>query len=49
MRTVIIIPDDLWEKAKTKAMNERVSLAEIIRRALQEYLREGKPKKKGGK
>jgi hypothetical protein len=47
MRTVFIIPDELWEKAKTRALRDRVSLAEIIRRALKEYLRkEASPKGK---
>jgi len=49
MRTVIAIPDGLWEKAKQKALKERVSLAEIVRRALREYLAREKSKKKGGK
>ena len=47
MRTIVNIPDDLWEKAKNKAVDERVSLAEIVRRALTKYLAKGKPKKKG--
>jgi hypothetical protein len=47
MRTVIMIPDDLWEKAKRKAVDERVSLAEIVRRALAKYLVKEKAKRKG--
>ena len=46
MRTVVIIPDELWEKAKRKAVDERVSLAEIIRRALEKFLKQEKTKKK---
>ncbi len=47
MRTVVTIPDDLWERAKNKAIVERASLAEIVRRALKEYL--GKKKTSGRK
>ncbi len=49
MRTVVTIPDDIWEKAKTEAVKQRVSLAEIVRRALAEYFARVESKKKGGK
>lgn len=32
--TSIILAEDVWERAKIKAMEERVSLAEIIRQGL---------------
>ena len=49
MRTVITFPDELWEEAKNRAVKERVSLAEIVRRALAEYLSKKESKKKGEK
>ena len=38
MRTNIILPESLWEKAKIEATMERVSFTEIVRRALIAYL-----------
>jgi hypothetical protein len=38
MRTNIILPESMWEKAKIQATMERVSFTEIVRRALREYL-----------
>jgi hypothetical protein len=38
LRTIISLPDDLWKKAKIRAVEERVSLAEVVRRALEAYL-----------
>ncbi len=43
MRTVVILTAELWEKAKLQAMNDRVSLSEVVRRALREYF--DKPQK----
>ncbi len=50
MRTNIILPESLWEKAKIRATMERIPFTEIVRRALKEYLdkRAESPKKKGG-
>jgi len=39
IRTNVQFPESLWERAKTRAVKDRVSLAEIIRRALKEYLK----------
>jgi len=47
MRTNIILPESLWEKAKIRATMERVSFTEIVRRALSEYLDKKEPKRKG--
>jgi predicted DNA binding CopG/RHH family protein len=47
MRTNVILPESLWEKAKIKATMERVSFTEIVRRALTEYLAKREPKRKG--
>jgi hypothetical protein len=38
MRTNVILPESLWEKAKIQATMERVSFTEIVRRALTAYL-----------
>ena len=38
MRTNVILPESLWEKAKIQATMERVSFTEIVRRALIAYL-----------
>ena len=38
MRTNVILPESLWEKAKIQATMERVSFTEIVRRALMAYL-----------
>lgn len=45
MRTNVILPESLWEKAKIQATMERVSFTEVVRRALKEYLE--KKSKKG--
>jgi hypothetical protein len=39
MRTNVILPESLWERAKIQATMERVSFTEIVRRALLAYLR----------
>ena len=49
IRTNVILPESLWEKAKIQATMERVSSTEIVRRALAEYLAKKEFKKKGGK
>ena len=48
MRTIIIFPVELWEQGKYQAMKERISLGELVRKSLGEYLKK-KSKKKGGK
>jgi predicted DNA binding CopG/RHH family protein len=47
MRTNIILPEKLWEKAKIRATMEKVPFTEIVRRALKEYLEKKEPKRKG--
>ena len=49
IRTVIIFPVELWEQGKNQAMKERISLGELIRRSLKEYLAKKEPKRKGKK
>ncbi len=49
IRTNVILPESLWEKAKIQATMERVSFTEIVRRALAEYLAKKEPKKKKAK
>lgn len=38
IKTNVLLPESMWEKAKIKATMERVSFTEIVRRALKEYL-----------
>jgi hypothetical protein len=38
MQTNILLPEMLWEQAKMKAVKDRVSFTEVVRRALTEYL-----------
>ena len=52
--TNIILTEDLWVRAKIRATVERISLSELVRRILKEYLdkkeseeKESKRKKKG--
>ena len=47
MRTNVILPESLWEKAKIQATMERVSFTEIVRRELTAYLEKSELKKKG--
>ena len=47
--TSMIVPKELWEQAKIRAAMERISLGELFRRALKEYLAKKESKKKGGK
>jgi len=49
MRTNVILPESLWEKAKIQATMERVSFTEIVRRALKEYLEKKEPQRKNEK
>jgi metal-responsive CopG/Arc/MetJ family transcriptional regulator len=49
MKTNILLPETLWEQAKIRATMERVSLTEIIRRALREYLGKSASAKTGRK
>jgi hypothetical protein len=38
IQTNIIFPQDMWERAKIQAAREMVSLGEIVRKGLKEYL-----------
>jgi hypothetical protein len=46
IRTNVILPESLWEKAKIQATMERVSFTEIVRRALAQYLAKKESRKK---
>jgi len=48
LKTNIILTVNLWEKAKIRAAKERISLSELVRRALKEYLGKKKPSERGG-
>jgi hypothetical protein len=49
VRTTLLLPEDLWRRAKVRALDER-DLRTVMIRALEEYLaRPPKPKaRKGG-
>ena len=44
--TSIELPDELYRKAKHRAVDDGTSFKAVVQRALEEYL--AKPKKKGG-
>ena len=46
-KTMIYLEDAAYERLRRLAFDERISMAEVIRRALDEYLQ--KYSKKGGK
>ncbi|MBU1206460.1 MAG: hypothetical protein KKH04_05965 [Proteobacteria bacterium] len=46
IKTNIIFPMEMWEQAKNQAVKERISLGELVRKSLGEYLKK-KSKKKG--
>lgn len=41
MRTTIDLPDGLWEDAKKRAIEMRVSLSKLVEKALKKYLEGG--------
>lgn len=43
MATNILLPEDLWHEAKVQAVGARISLSELIRRALRDYLEKQDP------
>ncbi len=45
--TSIELPDDLYRKAKYRAVDDSTTFKAVVQRALEEYL--GKSKKKGGR
>jgi hypothetical protein len=47
IKTNILLPESMWERAKIRATMDRVSFTETVRRALRVYL-EKKPQKKMG-
>ncbi len=47
--TSIVLPKELWEKMREFAFLERISLGELVRVAVAEYLVKKGSKKKGGK
>lgn len=42
VRTTIRVPRELWDKAKIRAVKERVSLQEMVIVALEAYLKGGR-------
>lgn len=46
--TSVVFPKELWEEMKLRSFQEKISLGELVRKAVGEYLKK-KPKKKGGK
>jgi Na+-transporting methylmalonyl-CoA/oxaloacetate decarboxylase gamma subunit len=47
VKTTIELPEDLWRKAKIKAVDERSDLRSIIIAALETHLRSKSPKREG--
>lgn len=39
VRSQVLLPEDLWEEAKTRAVKDRDSFSGIVRKALEKYLR----------
>jgi len=48
MKTMIYLEEDIHDRLKHLAVDERLSMAELIRRAVDEYLKKY-PKKGGGR
>jgi predicted HicB family RNase H-like nuclease len=46
-RITIRVPQDLYEQAKAKAKREDITLSQILRRALREWVKD--PPEEGGK
>lgn len=42
IRTTIRVPEKLWQRTKHAAINERVSLQELILKAIEAHLKGGK-------
>ena len=47
MKTTMILPRDLWKRAKVRAMDDGIDLSGVVIAALEAYLRQGQSK--GGK
>ena len=45
--TSIAFSQGLWEEMRLRAFEDKISLGELVRRAVVKYLAKGKPKKKG--
>ncbi len=42
MKTTVDLPEDLWRRAKVRAVDERTDLRRVVISALEAYLRPGK-------
>jgi plasmid stability protein len=49
IKTSFMLPDDIWKQAKVRAAQEGISLGELIRKVLRDYLEKGESKVKGKK
>jgi plasmid stability protein len=47
IKTSLMIPENVWKAAKIRAAQEGISMGELNRNAIKEYLAKGKPIKKG--
>ena len=45
VKTTVELPGELWRAAKIRAMDDRADLRTVLVRALEEYLRDDKPKR----
>lgn len=46
-RTSIVLPEQLWDRVRTKALREKRNAQEVVAEALYQYLRQSRTK--GGK
>lgn len=44
IRTTVILPDELFQKAKLKAVLDKITLSEVLKNALENHLDDKKPK-----
>jgi hypothetical protein len=49
IKTNVLLPESMWEKAKIRATMDRVSFTEVVRRALTLYFAESKKETKKGR
>jgi len=45
IKTSFMLPEDIWKEAKVRAAQEGISLGELIRKLLKDYLQKGEAKK----
>ncbi len=48
MKTTVRVPEELWRRVKILAIHEKLTVQEVIERALKLYLKSSRKKKEGG-